>query len=136
MDRVTDDQQPTTASTNPDVPADAPPATSMAPTATEPQTTKRMSRRMVLLLAGIGVSGAAAIGAGAYSFYESQSAGQGDSTQTNPGGQMPGGYGSAMPRGNRSGMPSGARPSGVPSGGFSSRGRRGNASVRPTDQPT
>lgn len=143
---MTDEQQNTTAWTNPDVPADAPLATSETPAGTEPPTTKHMSRRMVLLLAGIGVSGAAALGAGAYAFYESQSTGQGNTTQSNPGGQMPGGYGSGMPRGNRSGMPRGARPSGAPSGGFPSGGfpsggfpsggPGGGAPGMPTDQPT
>lgn len=95
-----------------------------------------MSRRMVLLIAGIGVSGAAALGAGAYAFFESQTTQQGNTNQSNPGRRMPGGYGSGMPRGDRSGMPSGGRPSGAPSGGFPPRGPGGDASGMPTDQPT
>ncbi len=138
--RVTDEQQ-QTSWTNPATPESAPLSVSETPNGTEPPPTKRFSRRMVLLLAGIGVSGAAALGTGAYAYYESQSNNQNGTTQGNPGGQAPQGYGSGMPRRNRSGMPSGARPSGVrPSGartgGFPSGAPGGNASGLPTDQPT
>jgi hypothetical protein len=97
-----------------------------------------MSRRMVLLWAGLGVSGAAALGAGAFAVYASQS---NNSGQGNPG-QMPqGGPGGVMPSGGRSGrrsgFPSGARPSGFPSGGTRrSRDASGMPSGMPTDQPT
>ena len=143
---MTDEQQNTSSSTDPATPENAPLSVSETPNGTEPPPTKRFSRRMVLLLAGIGVSGAAALGAGAYGFYESQSNNQNGTTQGNPGGQAPQGYGSGMPRGNRSGMPSGARPSGARpsgarpsgarSGGFPSGRPGGNASGIPTGQPT
>jgi hypothetical protein len=133
--RVTDEQQQTPAWNNPTPPDGAPLSEGETPAGTEPPPTKHLSRRMVLLVAGIGVSGASAIGAGAYAFYESQSANQNSPVQGNPGGRPSGGT-SRMPRGDRSGMRTGARPSGAPSGGFPPGGRGGNASGMPTDQPT
>ncbi len=124
---------------NPAMPDPAPPAVAESPIGADPVPATKLSRRMVLLLAGIGVSGAAALGTGAWAFYESQTSNGNSPTQGSPGGQVPGAYGSRMPRGNRSGMPTGARPSGFPSG-LRSRGagRRGSAipSGIPTDQPT
>ena len=122
------------------MPGSAPLSVSETPGGTERPPTKRLSRRMVLLLAGIGVSGAAALGTGAYAFYESQPNNQNGSTQGNPAGQAPQGYRSGMPRGNRSGMPNGTRPSGARSRAFPPGAPGGNASgvpsAQPTDQPT
>ncbi len=130
---VTDDQQPTFAHVNPATPDPAPVA--QAPIGADPVPATKLSRRMVLLLAGIGVSGAAALGTGAWAFVESQTSNGSSPTQVGPGGQAPGAYGSGMPRGNRPGMPTGARPSGFRSRGA---GRRGSAmpSGIPTDQPS
>ncbi len=131
--RVTDEQQPTQAWSNHHIPANEQPLESETPTGSEPPPSRGTSRRMVLLWAGLGVSGAAALGAGAFAVYASQSNKQDDTTQGDPG-RMPGGDQSGMPRGNR--------PSGAPSGGFPSGGTRparnasGMPSGMPTDQPT
>ena len=128
--RVTDEQQPNPASSNPPEPENE------NPSGNEPPTPAGPSRRKVLMWGGIGVAGVAALGGGAFAVYASQS--KNDKTQGGDPGQKPqGGPGGEMPSGGRSGrpsgFPSGARPSGFPSGGAR---RSRNASGMPTDQPT
>src|SRR5450759_3107050 len=123
--RVTDEQQPNPASSNPPEPENE------NPSGNEPPTPAGPSRRMVLLWAGLGVSGAAALGAGAFAVYASQSNTSNDSSQGDPGQEPSGGR-----SGRRSGFPSGTRPSGFPSGARPSRDASGMPSGMPTDQAT
>jgi len=130
--RVPDAQQPTPAGSNPPVPENEPPLVSEAPTGTEPLPPHGPSRRMVLLWAGLGVSGVAALGAGAFAIYASQTNKQDNTTRDSQG---------EMPQGGPSGMPRRDRPSGAPSGfpsGRSGPGRRGSGmpSAQPTSSPT
>ena len=129
---VSDEHQPTAASSNPSTPGSEPLSAHPSPAASEPPTTTGVSRRTLLISTCAGVVGGAALGAGAVAFYTSQTSKQNGPTQSGPGGQFPQGNGSRIPR-DRSGMPSGARPSG---GAFPSGGPGGYPSGMPTDQPT